>query len=120
MSLEELRAVALSLPEAHEAPHFERTSFRVGTRIFATAATGGDQAMVVVKPPERLDALLASYPESFFHLGTWTTRNGSLGVRLAHVEAALVRTLIIDSWSRIAPHHARAAFDAAEVTARRR
>ena len=31
-----LRPFALSLPEAHEAPHFERASFRVGKKIFAT------------------------------------------------------------------------------------
>ena len=30
------RKLALSMPGAHKAPHFERTSFRVGKRIFAT------------------------------------------------------------------------------------
>jgi hypothetical protein len=110
MTLEELRSLALSLPEAHEEPHFERTSFRVGKRIFATAVPGGEEAMVVVKPPERLDALLASYPDCFFSYGTWTVRNGSLGVRLATVDPELMRTLVIDSWSRLAPPGARAAF----------
>lgn len=31
-----LRKIALSLPEATEEPHFEKTSFRVGKKIFAT------------------------------------------------------------------------------------
>ena len=31
MKLDQVREIALSLPEATEAPHHERTSFRVGT-----------------------------------------------------------------------------------------
>ena len=37
MTLDEARAVALSLPGSTEEPHFERISFRVGGKIFATA-----------------------------------------------------------------------------------
>ncbi len=36
MTLQELRSIALSLPEATEAPHFEKTSFRIRKKIFAT------------------------------------------------------------------------------------
>ena len=43
---EALRRSALSLPEAHEAPHFERTSFRTGKKIFATMTRDGREAMV--------------------------------------------------------------------------
>ena len=44
------RKLALSLPEATEAPHFERASFRVGKKIFATMTADGDEAMVRVAP----------------------------------------------------------------------
>lgn len=40
----ELRALALSLPETSEAPHFEKTSFRVNKKIFATYDSKKDQA----------------------------------------------------------------------------
>ncbi|MDO6432750.1 MmcQ/YjbR family DNA-binding protein [Flavitalea sp. BT771] len=35
-TLETLRTIALSLPEVTEEPHFEKTSFRVKKKIFAT------------------------------------------------------------------------------------
>jgi predicted DNA-binding protein (MmcQ/YjbR family) len=42
LSTDTLRTLALSFPEATEEPHFEKTSFRVKKKIFATydAATG--------------------------------------------------------------------------------
>ena len=36
VSIETFRKLALSFPEATEAPHFEKTSFRVKNKIFAT------------------------------------------------------------------------------------
>jgi predicted DNA-binding protein (MmcQ/YjbR family) len=36
VTLETLRTIALSLPEVTEEPHFEKTSFRVKKKIFAT------------------------------------------------------------------------------------
>lgn len=100
------RKLALSLPEAHEAPHFERASFRVGKKIFATLTADGTEAMVRVSPPERLFALLSGRPDVFFDFGGWTVRHGSLGVRLAKVDSRLMRELLIDSWSRLAPRRA--------------
>jgi predicted DNA-binding protein (MmcQ/YjbR family) len=49
-----LRKHALSLPGASEARHFERTSFRIGTKIFATVTKDGTEAMVRVKPMAKL------------------------------------------------------------------
>tara|TARA_R110000796_G_scaffold37722_4_gene95278 strand:- start:172602 stop:172943 length:342 start_codon:yes stop_codon:yes gene_type:complete len=36
VTLEQLRTLALSFPEVTEAPHFEKTSFRIHKKIFAT------------------------------------------------------------------------------------
>ena len=107
-----LRRFALSLPEAHEAPHFERASFRVGKKIFATLTRAGDEAMVKLPSPDDVEGLLESQPETFFSYGTWTTRNGALGVRLNKVEAALMQQLVTEAWRGIAPKRAIAAFEA--------
>ena len=109
MTPKQLERLALSLPEAHEAPHFERRSFRVGGKIFVTMTADGKEAMVRVTPKERLEMLLESEPDVFFSYGGWTTRNGSLGVRLAKVDAALMKELVTESWRRIAPKRAQAA-----------
>jgi hypothetical protein len=103
MTADDFRALALAFPEAHEEPHFDRASFRVGKKIFATLAPGGDTAMVRVAPPEKLNALLADYPQAFFSFGGWTVRNGSLGITLAHADPALVRELMAGSWAHAAP-----------------
>jgi hypothetical protein len=112
MTSKAFRNLALSLPEAHEAPHFARASFRVGTKIFATLSANGREGMVRVTPPERLFSLLSGRPDIFFDFGGWTVRHGSLGVRLAKVDKALMRELLVDSWSRVAPRRARTALSA--------
>jgi predicted DNA-binding protein (MmcQ/YjbR family) len=33
---EKIREIAMALPEVNEAPHFEKTSFRIGKKIFVT------------------------------------------------------------------------------------
>lgn len=40
------RQLALSFPETTEEPHFEKTSFRVKGKIFATYDTAGNQACI--------------------------------------------------------------------------
>jgi hypothetical protein len=105
-----LQRLALSLPDAHEEPHFERTSFRVGKKIFATMTPDGKEAMVRVSP-DGVQALLSSYPDVFFSYGGWTIRNGSLGVRLAKVDAAMMKELVTDSWKHAAPRRTVAAFE---------
>jgi hypothetical protein len=120
MTPDALRRLALALPEAHEAPHFERTSFRVGKKIFATMTADGREAMVKLASPDDVEGLLASQPSVFFSYGTWTTRNGALGVRLAKVRPALMRELVTVAWRSIAPKRAAAAFDAEATSTRSR
>jgi hypothetical protein len=109
MTRAQLERFALSLPEAHAAPHFERTSYRVGTKIFATVSADGKEAMVRVAPRERVHDLLGAFPDVFFSYGGWTERNGSLGVRLAKVDAGLMRELVTASWKSVAPRRVAAA-----------
>jgi hypothetical protein len=103
MTRNQFRKIALSFPEVHEEPHFERASFRVGKKIFATITADGRQAMVGVAEPDRVEALLKSFPDAFFSHGYWTQRSGALGVNLAHADSALLRELLTDSWRRVAP-----------------
>jgi hypothetical protein len=103
MTPKAFQRIALSLPEAHEEPHFERTSFRVGTKIFATMTADGKEAMVRVCAEELRSALLSEHDAVFFSYGGWTTRNGSVGVRLASADAAMIEELLRESWRSVAP-----------------
>jgi hypothetical protein len=106
-----LRALALALPEATEQPHFDRASFRVGDRIFATLTADGTQAMIPVRPREKLYQLLKDHPRAFVTLGGWTERNGALGIVLAAADKELVRELLLASWRRVAPRRVVAQLD---------
>lgn len=44
ITINTFRKLALSFPETNEQPHFEKTSFRVGKKIFATLDVKKDQA----------------------------------------------------------------------------
>jgi len=101
MTEAQFRKAALSLPGVSESPHFERTSFRAGTKLFATMTRAGDEAMVLVRPRDKLDALLQGNPEVFFSYGGWTDRFGSLGIRLRAAPASLVRQLIRDAFDDV-------------------
>lgn len=119
MTPEALQRFALSLPETHAEPHFERTSYRVAKRIFATMTRDGVEAMVNASVPD-IEALLSTQPDVFFSYGTWTTRNGALGVRLARVDPKLMQRLVTDAWKHVASKRALAALDGARPTPRRR
>ncbi len=97
------RKLALSMPDAYEAPHFDRTSFRAGKKIFATMTAEGNEVMVRVQPVDKCLALLASDPGLFIDYGGWTRRNGSLGVRLKKADAKLLTLLVREAWTGIAP-----------------
>ena len=111
MTPKAFQRVALSLPEAHEEPHFERTSFRVKKKIFATMTADGSEAMVRVGAPELLNSLLSTHADVFFSHGNWTLQNGSLGVRLAKADPKMIEALVVESWKHVAPKRVVAAFD---------
>jgi hypothetical protein len=106
-----LRKLALSLPEAGELPHFERVSWRVRNKIFATMTPDGKEAMVRV-PRELVASLLAEYPEVFFSYGGWTDRGGAMGVKLAAANGRMMGELVVGSWRSVAPRKLVAAYDA--------
>jgi hypothetical protein len=97
------RKLALSMPGAEEKPHFERSSFRIGTKIFATMTQDGAEAMVPVRPLLRCFELLGTQPEMFFSYGGWTQRHGSLGVHLAKADPRQLAELVHAAWERVAP-----------------
>lgn len=114
MDLDAVRRLALALPEAHEAPHFDLTSFRIGTKIFATAPLTGDVVRVFVDESEAR----ASVAEGLtgVELLQWGQKISGVSIVLSTAEAGRVAELLEDSWRRRAPKRAIAAFDARGAT----
>ena len=101
MHAADARAIALSLPEAVEAPHFDYASFRVGGRIFATMPPDGHHLHAFVDEEERQRAL-ALHPACVEALH-WGKRVLGLRVDLRQADAALVTRLLVRAWARKAP-----------------
>lgn len=102
MTADDIRALALSLPEAVEQPHFERASFRVRGKIFATLPPGGE--VVVLKlPPQIKESLVQSDAGAIIPLrGAWD-RGGWTQIAISRMEAAKLADLIRLAWRQVAP-----------------
>jgi len=107
---EELREVALSLPEAEERETWGEPTFRVRDKIFLMLAPDGATASVKASLTEQAH-LVESHPEAFA-VAAYTGRFGWVSVRLAAVEPDLMRELIAAAWRRTAPKRLVAAHEA--------
>ena len=101
MTLDEVRLLAMSLPETTEEPHFHYTSFRVCGKIFATAPPGGEDLHVFVVDEQRETALMQN-PDFLAEL-RWGKQVSGLRVWLPGAEAVVVRALLRQAWSRRSP-----------------
>ncbi|ADB52444.1 MmcQ/YjbR family DNA-binding protein [Conexibacter woesei] len=107
---EDVRAVALSLPETAEKSHMGHADFRVRDRVFAGFPNPGELSL-------RLDAaeqaaVVATAPQSFRPAaGAWG-RQGWTIVTLATAEQQELRELVIEAWRGRAPKRLVTAYDA--------
>jgi hypothetical protein len=112
VKLDTARRFALSLPETTEEPHFEKSSFRVKGKIFATVPEGGRTLNICADPAE-IRALIEEAPAAFEEI-IWGkhVKADWVHVHLAKADAAQVRELLEDAWRAKAPKRVLAAFDA--------
>jgi hypothetical protein len=101
VNIDAVRRYALSLPGVTEAPHFEKSSFRVGGRIFATVPPGGRYLHVLVDADER-DRMSAAAPEACEKLW-WGKKVVGLRVTLPRARSEDVKELVRSAWLQKAP-----------------
>lgn len=98
----DVRAIALALPEAVEAPHFDRASFRVRGKIFATLPPGGE--LVVLRLPELVkESLKQSDPETIEPLPGGWDRGGWTQIKIGRMAGEKLSDLIRLAWRGVAP-----------------
>ncbi len=100
VSVEQARALALSLPEATEQDHHGRPSFRVAGKIFATL-WDESHMNVMLDEPGILTAA-QSEPESCTKFW-WGKRLAAVSVDLHRGSTNLLTELLADAWERMAP-----------------
>src|SRR2546430_13166944 len=102
VAVDDVRELALSLPRSYEALVRERVKFRVG-RIVWLAFSRDETVMGFAFPKEEREALIASAPEKFLMPPVSDQRYNWVLVRLAAIDDAEMRELLLDAWRMVVP-----------------
>jgi hypothetical protein len=94
---DDVRAVALALPEVTEGDHHGRRAYRLGTRILATQWTGSDLNVMVDESTAR------AVEGGACSLLWWGKQLSGVRVDLTTATPGLVAELLEEAWSRRAP-----------------
>lgn len=100
MTAAEARTLALSLPEAVEAEHHGRPSFRVRNKIFATLWT--DRALNVMAGGDGILTAVQSHPDVCAKVH-WGEQLAAVRVDLPAADPDIVEGLLVQAWVRKAP-----------------
>jgi hypothetical protein len=93
---QDFRRIAPSLEGTTEAPHFERTAFKV-RRIYATLAPDGRTANLMLTPDEQ--ALKCEVvPEAFSPISNAWGARGATAAKLAKLTVAELRQALETAW----------------------
>ncbi|WP_084956672.1 MmcQ/YjbR family DNA-binding protein [Thermoactinospora rubra] len=99
---DDVRAIALALPETAEKPMYGTPAFYVRGKWFARIREEGDVLVVHVPSEEHKRELVAADPGAFFTTDHYDGHAVVL-VRLPEVDAEELRELLADSWRLRAP-----------------
>ena len=102
VSIDTFRKLALAFDEAEEQPHFEKASFRVHKKIFATFDTKTKKA--VFKFSEIEQSVFAAYDKTIIYPsnGSWG-KQGWTVVDLEKVKKEVLNDAIKTSYCNVAP-----------------
>lgn len=107
MTPEQIRRLALALPEAAEADHHGIPSFRVDGKIFCTIHLEHPRMMVKLDPEDQAN-LAAGHPGVVEPVPGYWGRKGSTYVAYEPADEALVATLLKMAWTKVAPARLKA------------
>ncbi|SFK38372.1 MmcQ/YjbR family DNA-binding protein [Methylorubrum salsuginis] len=99
---EDVRALALMLPEVVEGAHRGHPDFRVGGRVFATLWTEEERVVLRLTPDGQAAAIEAEPDACAPVPGSWGER-GWTSLDLYAVEEAFLRAGLLAAWRATAP-----------------
>lgn len=98
----ELQQIALSLPEAGEEPHFEKTSFRIKKKIFATYDMVKKRAALKLSPSDQ-DLLSLHNKKAVYPVPNKWGAQGWTVIELDIVHPDILRDALIAAYINVAP-----------------
>lgn len=102
---DDLRRMALALPDTTEAPHFDRASFKVA-RIYVTLAADGRTANFMFSPEEQALKCLTA-PDAFAAIPNAWGKRGATTATLANLTAAELESALKTAWEGALPRKVR-------------
>jgi hypothetical protein len=102
VTIEAMRKLILSFPEVTEAPHFEKTSFRVKTRIFATYDPAMNRACLKLPETDQYVFSTADKKAIFPVDNKWGKQGWTL-VDLKKVQIKLFVDALTTAYCEVAP-----------------
>jgi hypothetical protein len=102
VTIDDVREVVAGLPRSYEVLVRDRVKFRVG-RIVYLAFSRDESTMGFAFPKEEREAMIASEPGKFIRPATSNLRFNWLEVRLAALDHAELRELVLDAWRMVVP-----------------
>jgi hypothetical protein len=110
VTIDDVRAVASTLPRSYEVLVRDRVKFRVG-RIVYLAFSRDESEMGFAFPKEEREALVASEPDKFMMPSRADMRYHWVDVRMDAIDEAEMRELVIDAWRMVVPKRVAAEYE---------
>ncbi len=111
VTIEDVRAFAMTLPGTYEALVRDRVKFRVGRYVYV-AFSRDETEMGFGFPKAEREALVRSEPDKFMMPIKGDLRYHWVESRLAALDETEMRELVLDAWRMAAPKRVVAEYDA--------
>jgi hypothetical protein len=100
--LDDVRRIAMALPEVVETPHFDSSSLRVAGKILCTFGPEGERVVVKFHPEDQRN-LVEDDPQTLTAVpGAWGQK-GWTHVRIADLDNERLGSLLRLAWATVAP-----------------
>jgi hypothetical protein len=119
VTVDDVRAVAVGLPRSYEVLVHDRVKFRVGAIVYV-AFSRDETVMGFAFPKADREMLVASDPGKFMLPGATDMRFNWVHVRMAALDLAEMRELVVDAWRMVVPKGVAAAYDEEHLDEMRR
>ena len=113
VTVDEVRALAATLPRSYEARVRGYLKFRIGQIVYLSLAPDGS-TMGCGFPKEFREAAVAGEPEKFAFPSASDMRFNWIHVRLDAIDAEEMRDLVEDAWARCVPRYVADEYAAAQ------
>jgi predicted DNA-binding protein (MmcQ/YjbR family) len=109
VDIKTFRQLALSFPEAVEEPHFEKTSFRIRKKIFATLSVAGNS--VTLKLSEIDQSVFCSFDRTIIYpaTGAWGKQGWTI-IDLKKIRKNMLKDALATAYFEVAPKKSRDGF----------